>query len=477
MDIWKLLQERAPAVYDDLQAYVSFASSSAESLAASTASASSDSGNRVSSSTDDGGSSENADVRQQASSISSGIGMVEGAIMNTAQVVAENVITAAHKVGSTLSSVVSELAGADLAQITSAALNAIGLAAGVFPFLVPVQIALRDLGIAVQGAVFNREAARMLTQRCADCSLMMNEMAPKIAQLTNDPSEQQGLVAPLAKAIHACSDFLAKFTKRGFLYQLMSSSKDRHALSNLDKGVTDSLQTLSVRISGFQMQLQVADTNKLDEIFIFMQESFGTKLDQQQAKSPIDPDVLAEIALKAGCETKEALKNELEPFGVAIEQISQNVLNMMINISKIDKKIDSIQEEVVDIAHIIYREIDAVNEKTDDMMDLLKTLQAESTHASSVTLAMMQEIALKNGAHIQEKFSTAAQAMKLSKKANELKSRGLNVLLIHSNGIGLETYEGLNGRAGFCGTPGRSALRALDGGNNRLDGDNGKDGK
>ena len=437
-----------------------------------------------SSSSGGGGSYGSSEVQQATSTIGDALGQAAGAVKsaavsayNAAPGAAGSVVSAANAVGSTVSSAVSGFDAGDLAQITSAAMNAIGLAAGVFPFLVPVQIALKDLGKAVQGAVFNRESSRLLTQRCADCSMMLHEMAPKLVQLTKDPSEQERLVAPVVAAINSCSDFLSKFTKKGFLFQVVSNSRDKNALSNLDKVVTDSLQNLSLRISGFQMQMQAADSNKLDEVFMLVQQSLGNNRDNQNSVAKIDPNVLAEIAMKAGCETTEALKNELEPFGVKLEEISQNILKLMSSMSKIDTKLDTVQEDLHEIRHTLSRAFDAANEKTDDMMDLLKTFQAEATQASSLTLAKMQEIALKNGAQIQEKFSTPSQSIKLAKRAEEMRSRGLNVLLIHCNGVGIDCYESISGAPGDSGAWGKSAKRAADGGQSSgLDGTDGKDG-
>jgi len=255
-------------------------------------------------------------------------------------------------------------------------------------------------------------------------------MAPKLNNIIKDAKEQERLLEPLVSAINECSEFLAKFTKKGFLMHVICATRDTHYLNTLDKKLTDSIQNLSVRISGVQMDLQVQDSAKLNQILDLIQNKVG---DNRDPKS-LSPDVIAEIAKQAGCASKEALSSELENFGFKLDEIN-NTVNKALNLmEKVDTKMDKVLDKVEDITELLEKQrADQANDR-DDMKEILREIQAETTHALEVSLAAMRS----NGtaSSVVEKFSTKLQTERLAKKAEEMFARGLDVILIHEYGIG-----------------------------------------
>ena len=62
----------------------------------------------------------------------------------------------------------------------------LGTAAAVCPFLLPVQIALKDIGSAMKGALYNREVARALYSRCAESATVVAKLHGRIMQMATD---------------------------------------------------------------------------------------------------------------------------------------------------------------------------------------------------------------------------------------------------------------------------------------------------
>jgi hypothetical protein len=366
----------------------------------------------------------------------------------------------------------------DLSAIASAALNVLGSAVAVLPFLAPIQLALRDLGTAVTGAVYNREAARMLTQRCADCSMLVHEMAPKIKTVSIDLSEAERLVQPLVAAINECSVFLSQFTKKGFLFQMMSATRDTRSMSLLDKKVTDAVQNMSVRINGKQMDLQMADSSKLDAIMALVASNLGNAPITNPAS--ISPELIAKIAQQAGCTTKEALSEELQGVGMTLKDISSHVDQVMSTLASFGGKMDHVVDKVDEMADKIDERLKATQERDENMKQMIMQFQSQQTHQSAIALSAMRALAEKSGAKIKEVFSTKAEAESLSKKAIETVIRGgILVIPLHAHGVGVKTRQSVEGRHGDHGTAGRAGR---DGGNGRngnsgaMDGADGEDG-
>ena len=148
-------------------------------------------------------------------------------------------------------------------DIVNAGFSMLGTAAAVCPFLLPVQIALRDIGSAMKGALYNREVAKALYTRCAESATVVAKMQERIMQMNTDEvlfnsslslclmyvltsynlhiahiKDKTQIVVPIQRAIEECSAFIKIYTTKGFLRNMWNQSGDQRNLTVLDKKVT-----------------------------------------------------------------------------------------------------------------------------------------------------------------------------------------------------------------------------------------------
>lgn len=383
--------------------------------------------------------------------------------------------TAANAVGGALGSIDASVVG----DAASVALNVIGLGAAAFPFLLPLQIAIRDIGAAVQQASYNKESAKMLGDRCADCSKLIVEMAPKITKVTQSEKEQKEMMLPFLEAVDECTKFLKEFSKKGFLSHMFRNKAENRSLSLLDKKVTDSLQNLSMRVSGSQMDIQLANKEKLDELFNLLNTAAGNATVPNQ----MDPEKVAEIVKKAGCQSKEEITSELSSVGFKLEEINKAVNAIL---SKIDKMADNLTA----IDDSIKRHAQEQKERDEELRNILIQNQAaEIKRAQELTLAAMRVLAGKGAggasAASTEIYSTPNQVDYLAKRAAEIRPKCGKLFHIHPAGVGSDCADSRDGRPGENGPhgmsfgpapSGRSGMTPGASGEDGLDGEDGHDG-
>eukprot|EP01033_Poteriospumella_lacustris_P003774 gene3774-2675_t len=336
--------------------------------------------------------------------------------------------TAAHAVGSVVD--------ADtMANITNVALNIVGTSAAAFPFLLPLQIALRDLGAAVQMALYNKEVAKMLQDRCNDCSKLVVELAPKLAKIANSKDKQEEMMKPFIDAVNECSVFLQQFAKRGFLSKMFKATKDGRSLSLLDKRVTDTLQNLSMRVNGSQLDVQMQNTEKLDELMNMMKNAAGGKSDL----ADVSPDKLAEIVKAAGIESKEAIQGELQDLGLRVDQIQNTLASVDKLLRQIDQKLDKLDDRMED-QHL--EEMRKLEELRIQQAMFLEKMDKLHEKMSKVSVSEMIQRAGTDGTKaIVEKFSTKQQTEYLAKRGEytwramaKLRNHDLNAAMPKAKG-------------------------------------------
>lgn len=392
--------------------------------------------------------------------------VVGSALSTAANFVSGDVVNAVASVGSTI---VSALDAEMMADAASTAMNIIGTGAAVFPFLLPLQIAMRDIGNAVQQATYNKEAAKMLEDRCTDSFKMVEELAPKIAKICKSEEEQKEIVRPFVEALEECKEFLVQFSGKGFLSHMFRWKREGRSLVMLDKKVTDTLQNLSLRVDGQQIDLQVANAEKLDEVFELLKNVSAGKSEPSQ----IDPEQLAEVVRKAGAESVDQISSELQGVGFKLEQIEKTLQGLASKLDSFASKVDQLAAEQKD--------------RDTELRNLIIFGQAEARkHAEQVTLAAMRLAAEKGGQLVNEKFCTPLQLDYLAKRCRDLRTKVPKVIIIHPHGIGLESFVSRNGepgtdgpngqvfRPGQAGAPG-NAIGAD--GEDGLDGEDGHDGQ
>lgn len=336
--------------------------------------------------------------------------------------------TAAHAVGSVVD--------ADtMAHVTNVALNIVGTSAAAFPFLLPLQIALRDLGAAVQLALYNKEVAKMLQDRCNDCSKLVVELAPKLAKIADSKEKQEEMMKPFVDAVNDCSAFLQQFAKRGFLSKMFKATKDGRSLSLLDKRVTDTLQNLSMRVNGSQLDVQMQNTEKLDELMNMMKSAAGNKGDL----SDVSPDKLAEIVKKAGMESKEEIQEELQGLGLRMDQIQNTLASVDKLLHQIDQKLDKLDERLEDQHLDEMRKLEELRIQQAMFIERMDKLHEKMSKVS--VSEMIQRAGTDGTKAIVEKFSTKQQTEYLAKRGEytwramaKLRNHDLNAAMPKAKG-------------------------------------------
>eukprot|EP00601_Ochromonadales_sp_CCMP2298_P003049 CAMPEP_0173188628 /NCGR_PEP_ID=MMETSP1141-20130122/11352_1 /TAXON_ID=483371 /ORGANISM="non described non described, Strain CCMP2298" /LENGTH=409 /DNA_ID=CAMNT_0014112561 /DNA_START=40 /DNA_END=1265 /DNA_ORIENTATION=- len=272
-------------------------------------------------------------VGKQMGAVGAGVKTAAAAVAGSGAL--DTAVKIAGSAGSAIGSAVAAIDTKILLQAGNIAMTVVGTSASVFPFLLPLQIALRDLGAAMQAAQFNKASSKILSDRCLECGKLAAEMGPKIAKVTSDTAEQARYLEELTKAINECTEFLAKFTKKGFLMKMVGWKNDDFSIQSLDNRVSAALQNLSVRLDGAQMDLQMADSKILNEMFLLM-----TKAGPPGASSnQLDPAILAEVAQKAGMD-KSQMTGEMQELGLHLDAIEKGVNTALAKLEHIDEKLD-----------------------------------------------------------------------------------------------------------------------------------------
>ena len=376
-------------------------------------------------------------------------------------------------VGTAGAAVFNALDADTMAQVGNVAMQVIGTSAAVFPFLLPLQIALRDLAAVMQQANYNKASAQLLADRCTDCGKLAAEMAPKITACTSDENEQIRILEPLTGAVKESREFLEKFTKKGFLMKMASATKDNRTLSVLDTKVSTCLQTLSIRINGAQMDLAVADSKKLDEMFVMMSQAMG-KGSSGSDPAQFDPQMLAEIARKAGAESKEEMMAEMQGLGMKLDKIDKAVSAVLDKVEIIDQKLDNVDSK-------LDKNFAESAERDENLRQIMLQSAAESARRDRIALDLMMKL---GGKGIDKKFSTLEETERMGKRAQGVISilSVDQVKLIHSHGMGKDSFEKIDADHGQAGVSGADHPRARDGksgksaGQEGMDGDDGDDG-
>lgn len=415
------------------------------------------------------------DVASSLPAVALQIKSVIGTVIQNApgglKVAAEQISSVAGAVPGALSSaagvVSSALTSENVSAATNIALSVIGTAAAAFPFLLPLQIALKDIGHAVQHATYNRETAKILEKNCADCTKLVAEMAEKLDKLTNSEQERIATLEPLVLAIKDCTEFITQFTKKGFISVMISWKNDDRAISNLEKKVSNALQNLSIRVNGHQIDRQVEDSEKLDKMMNLLDKIPFEKLN---APTTIDPEILASVAREAGCRTAEHISYELQGLGFELKQIEKAVEQVTKQIDNIDRKLDTLSSTIL-------HSMEDQSAKTDALKSLILQSQADMRKAQQQSLQEMMQKLQTGQTEITKIFSNKIETENLARRAVEIATSGVGLIIVHSHGVGELTRVNINGRNGKNGDsppPGSNGSHGRNGTQYALDGQDGQ---
>jgi hypothetical protein len=395
-------------------------------------------------------------LRDVATGLSSGAHFVsEGAKVVVQEISNSNVI---GNVAGGIQSIVNSIDAKLMTDVTLASASIIGTASAAMPFLLPLQFDLKDLGIAVQSANYNKDSAKILAKRCEECGKIAIEMAPKIVKITKDESEQTRFLDELTTVINECTTFIEEFTKKNFLFKMLTWRDNNRTLSVLDTRVSAALQNLSIRINGSQMDLQVTDSKKLDELFVLLKSNGADKCSNM---SQVDPTALVEIAKTAGLQSKDEITSELMRCGISLDKISNAI-------DRVERKLD-----------VISNKMDESLLKSEELKILILSVQAEAARRDMELKSMISSKGV-GVVSVEEKlkFSIPLETESLAKRANAIKKiSGLQVKLVHYQGIGMDHYNSLNGKDGQNSANAANGARVADGINAKGHGQDGQDGQ
>lgn len=406
-------------------------------------------------------------VASAGANVLSGVNV--GDVLDTAKAAVKTVGGATIAVAAVAINAVGDL-GIDAgtaAEITSTVMNVVGVAAAAMPFLLPLQIMLKDIGNAVQMATYNKEDAQILKDRCEDSTKMVAEMGPKIQKITDRENEREEMLKPFLTALTECRDFLKLFCDRGFLSHMFYWKKEGRSLVSMDKKLTNTLQNLSMRVNGHQIDIQVKQSEKMNEIFDLLNKVAGNVSEPNQ----VDPAELAKVLEKAGAKSKDEIMGELSNVGFKLDEIEKSL-------SRLSNKMDTINDNIVSMKDKLLSE---QKDQFEDLRQIMLQSQEETLKRTEqiMTLAAMKALAAKGGKDapvITEIYSLPNHVEALAKRANVLKAASRQLVLLHPHGIGKNLYQKKDGDSGVVGRSGRSFGRAPNGNPGRNYGADGEDG-
>jgi predicted RNase H-like nuclease (RuvC/YqgF family) len=247
---------------------------------------------------------------------------------------------------------------------------------------------------------------------------------------------------------------------------MITWKNDDRSLMNLDKKVTNAIQTLSIRVNGFQIDQQVEDSEKLDKIFKLLDNIPAQGLSQP---TTIDPKILAEVARQAGCTTATEITSELENVGFELEKIQNAV-------AEIASKLDNMDHKLDDMTNLLSQSLENQKKQGADLMSMVMHSQAEIRRENQKTLQVMMQ--MKSGeATIKKVFSTNHQTKQLARRAAEIGSTpGVGLIIVHPNGVGMHSLVNINGEQGVNGRSGNGNMHGRNGENGTYNAIDGQDG-
>jgi len=192
----------------------------------------------------------------------------------------------------------------DNAETMLAAVGAIAAFAGSFPLVSPIGLLLRGIVESALQANYNKTAARLLALRSRDVALALADVLP-VAQGASASLDSE--LARLKKLLGEATDFMNKFKKRSYLSRMLKGGSDARSLENMDKQITDTIQSMQLSLGAAQMKMQQRSFEEVAKV----SELLAAKGGADGIKD--DPEALAAVAGAARVPVDE-LRGELDTF-------------------------------------------------------------------------------------------------------------------------------------------------------------------
>ena len=174
------------------------------------------------------------------------------------------------------------------------------------PLFGAVAKGIMDIVTGAEEAMYNKIAARHLSDRCQELGAVLGDMFKTSSSLTPSLEMEVKRLLPL---LDRCRDFIIKFGKRNYLSRLLRGSNDAQDIRLLDKEITDVIQSISLSLGVQSIAMNQETLKKLD------------KLDETSAA--IKAELEAKGAGGGGAGSTNA--PQLDPSGPAVSMLVQEL--------------------------------------------------------------------------------------------------------------------------------------------------------
>jgi hypothetical protein len=238
-----------------------------------------------------------------------------------------------------------DLADDEMVQIAGGAVAGLLAVAVSIPLLGGIAKALGCVISESYHAKYNKLAAKALSSRCQELAVILQDMFKSVDSLT--PSLEME-VKRLLPVLDRAQALMTKFGKKSYIARLLCGSTDQKNLGQVDKEITDIVQSigLSLGIQAVSMQKQSFDQLDSATAMILSETANGTKA--------IDP-------------SSPSLKSIADSFGLEVADLSNQL--------KMD--LDSIKADVKELRSLIESKMDAI-------VAFAGSTKAESTQGASL---------------------------------------------------------------------------------------------
>ena len=286
--------------------------------------------------------------------------------------------------------------------------------------------------------------------------------------------KQEAVFSPISAAITESIDFIKQFCQQGFLKKLINSSSDARKLKSLDNKLKEGIEKLGLLVGSKTLNLAKVADEKLDVLTRMVEQL--QKAAPSGGMAEVDPQVLADIANKAGCACAEEIKGELTGVGVKLDKIQECINALGDKLSKMESRLDETFDKVSEVK-------DSLGKQNES----LSLLHAEQSKANESVMRKLEALCARSGVagDAEIKFSDGNEAKLLAQVARDFLQMTKPTfvdgnVLFHSGGFGPRKTP-LNGAIGQSGGNGRDGKPGRDGegGPDKLahDGGNGDDGE
>jgi Skp family chaperone for outer membrane proteins len=363
---------------------------------------------------------------------------------------------------------------------TGVIIGAVGSVVGVLPFLSPVKDVIQLLGQNIQTVKYCQRQLEFLKTKCDRYyDLLVVKLSPRIAERYGERNE---FLQPLVSRITDINTYIRKFQDKGLISKYITMpTKIREEIEMLEKQLDLEMNSIHLQLTQETFNYQRPDAeiaqmraqySSLEAGMIQLQQQ--QQLLQQQGgggRLTLGENDFKMIAEAIGCPDPEVLKGELDSIRSLIKETEEKLTAKQ---EELSQKYVKVSEDTAETQRQLERDRLRVEKETSEINYALKSVLQSTTVIYSST----KEIEYHE---LRSSVLTAKQTR-------------FQVVLIHSDGIGVASFhsiDGIHGRDGFSystlamaysgssGSPGRDGGHGMSGssGQDGTDGTSGDAGR